>query len=144
MFAVAAASALALGLAACGGDDEGDTDTGPDEAAVAEFCSSLADLSMAISQAQSVTDSTSQTELQQINAAIGGAMDSVSLAAQGAEVNTDEALAAVQSAQPQITALAEEQSPEGRAALEDALEPAVAEVDALEQENCQDVPESGA
>ncbi len=144
MFAVAAASALALGLAACGGDDEGDTDTGPDETAVAEFCSSLADLSTAIGQAQSVTDSTSQTELQEINAAIGGAMDSVSLAAQGAEVNTDEALAAVQSAQPQITALAEEQSPERRAALEDALEPAAAEVDALEQENCKDVPESGA
>ena len=72
---VVVAGALALGLAACG-DDDGGTGTGPDETATAQFCSSLDDLSMALDDAEAVTSSTSETELQEINPGIGGSADS--------------------------------------------------------------------
>lgn len=137
------AGALAVGLAACG-DDEGDTGTGPDETATAEFCSSLSDLSMVLDDAEAATSSTSATELQEINSALGGAADSVNLAAQGAGVNTDQLLASVQSLQPRINAVTDDQSQQSLAALKSSLDPVSEEVATLEDANCQGEAASGA
>lgn len=132
-----------IGLVACG-DDEGHTGTGPDETATAQFCSSLDDLSMALDDAEAVTSSTGETELQEINSGIGGSADSVRLAAQGAGVNIDGLLAAVHSVQPEITALEENPSQEDLKAVKGSLDPLREEVASLEETNCQGEPGSRA
>lgn len=134
--------AVAIGLAACG--DEGDSDTGSDETATAQFCSSLDNLSMALDDAEAATADMSETDLQEINSAIGGASDSANLAAQGAGVSTDDLQAAVQSLQPQLSAAEENPTQAGLQDLKSSLDPVAEQVAALEAANCQGEPDSGA
>jgi len=136
---IAITAGLAMGAAACGDDDEDDAAAGA-TTAVGELCESLEDLSDSIGEATALDPETATADdLDQVNEAITGAADQVSLALEGA--GDDEA--AVEDLLTQVDDALLDAQDESDVSLDverlqDALTPVETALSSVESATCSD------
>lgn len=140
--AIVITGALALGVAACGGDGSDDTAAstgGADAAAVTEFCNELDRLEQPI-QALTEIDpaTTTEDEISTLNSRLGGNTDNLGLAAQGAEISIDALGGELATLQETIAASSDPPTGDEVAAIQGSAEAVDGEIATLQGEYCVD------
>lgn len=137
---VAITGALALGMAACGDDDSGDTSAstgGADAAAVTEFCNELDRLEQPIEALTEIDPATTtQDEVSTLNSRLGGNTDNLGLAAQGAEISVDELGAELAALQQALAASSDPPTQDETAVIQSSAEAVDGEITALQGDYC--------